>query len=248
MTPPPSLSPTDFSWTSGLERVRDILYERVQAQSWAGDRLVCIGSRLEGIPKQFFTEAEIAEFSKDDVELFDQITASRGVYPGMPDSERLDAHLTHRFVQVYHEDGKYRDYKDNRLRHEAFRWTKTSDEFKIAHEINYMQGWDFDIDVWMACNLNKKQYIRQDAVDAMNKKDGSPFAHSWAGLGHCCLGFVVGVLVCWPQEGDDEVERGPWAGDRVAIITVDKMKEIEGEWTDISEEATRLTWAIPYLQ
>ncbi|KAI0316417.1 hypothetical protein OF83DRAFT_254636 [Amylostereum chailletii] len=60
----------------GLERVRDILHERAQAQSWAGDRLVCIGTYLEDIPEQILPEAEFSEFSKSDTPLYFQISAS----------------------------------------------------------------------------------------------------------------------------------------------------------------------------
>ncbi|KAI0312483.1 hypothetical protein OF83DRAFT_644002 [Amylostereum chailletii] len=236
----------------GLERVRDMLYERFRCQSWAGDRLVCIGTRLEGIPKEVLTEAEFAEFSKGEEPFAYQVQASRFVALDTENSEaeeRMDAHMTCPFIEVDHDGALRRRFTDMSPRRKWLEWKMrriTEDEEKVLDTMGELRGWALRKGVWVACNLSKKQYVHQDAAKAINEKKGSPFGRGW--LGYCSLGFLTGVLVCWPQEGDDEVERGPWAGDRVAIMTFDKMKESEGEWVDISKEAIRKTWAMTCLR
>ncbi|KAI0321238.1 hypothetical protein OF83DRAFT_358188 [Amylostereum chailletii] len=108
------------------------------------------------------------------------------------------------------------------------------------------KGWALPQAVWVACNLDKKQFVHEDAVRSLNDKEEGPFRARGRHLRYIpdfTLGFIVGVLVCWSVE-DDSVQRGPWAGNRVALMPIEEMK---GEWEDISANALERTLEFPPL-
>ncbi|CDO70349.1 hypothetical protein BN946_scf184755.g3 [Trametes cinnabarina] len=82
----------------------------------------------------------------------------------------------------------------------------------------------------VVCNLTKGEYIRRDALKLVPEQ---------VTLAHALISQV-----CWsadyscalPVAGfEEKIERGPWAGDRFCITTVDRMPKLDaGEWVDVS--------------
>ncbi|KAM5542363.1 hypothetical protein V8D89_003822 [Ganoderma adspersum] len=91
------------------------------------------------------------------------------------------------------------------------------------------------------CNLSKGEYVREDALrTARGARLGVGRRIEW--------GHVLLTRICWSSSsesgmpGDGNVNerlcRGPWAGDRVCITSVDVLPELEGgrAWRDASAE------------
>lgn len=94
---------------------------------------------------------------------------------------------------------------------------------------------------WVLCNISKGLYVRVDAATGLGGEDstGTPFR---VGLDQVLLSQV-----CWSlddslamrseyeDEGGDifELHRGPWAGDRFEVTTMDRMKK-NIDWKDDS--------------
>ena len=116
-----------------------------------------------------------------------------------------------------------------------------------------MSGRDFELfsalygsDHWAAayppgpralCNLSKGEYVREDALPTARGGDMG-MRIEW--------GHVLLARICWssssksgmPKEGNERLCRGPWAGDRVCITSVDALPEAEEgrAWRDVSAE------------
>ena len=101
------------------------------------------------------------------------------------------------------------------------------------------------------CNLSKGQYMREDALsNAHGQHTGLGRRVEW--------GHVLLARICWSSSsesgmptGDGDINerlcRGPWAGDRICITSVDVLPEAEGRraWRDVSaevEEVLREVW------
>ncbi|TFK94882.1 hypothetical protein K466DRAFT_657400 [Polyporus arcularius HHB13444] len=92
------------------------------------------------------------------------------------------------------------------------------------------------------CNLSKTEYVRSDMLSKEDPSDG------WFELDSALLSRV-----CWCTEPEDfdlrcegeyrmRLMRGPWAGDRFCIVTLDMLEEVfDGkEGKDVSEETRAL--------
>ncbi|TBU41931.1 hypothetical protein BD309DRAFT_924491 [Dichomitus squalens] len=103
---------------------------------------------------------------------------------------------------------------------------------------------------WVLVNLSKLEYVRASALAELCGKpdDLQPFLPNCkVDLGHALL-----TRICWASEDSPfwfgsahippEVGRGPWAGDRFAINTMDrlgKQKEGQPQWKDVSDAIVR---------
>lgn len=87
---------------------------------------------------------------------------------------------------------------------------------------------------WVLCNLSKREYIRERAA-----RDDSGELIRWD------LGRVLLPRICWSSvpigiagNGSSPPRRGPWAGDRFEITTIERLQE-PNDWKDISEEVVQ---------
>ncbi|KAG8988825.1 hypothetical protein FRB94_000382 [Tulasnella sp. JGI-2019a] len=86
---------------------------------------------------------------------------------------------------------------------------------------------DEPLEAAVLCNLSKREYVRQQAVEA-----------------HGCAGFGAFLLsrICWSSDSsvsmayEGDIHRGIWAGDRFEITTIDALRGGETNWKDISDE------------
>ncbi|KAI0707287.1 hypothetical protein C8Q76DRAFT_818212 [Earliella scabrosa] len=104
---------------------------------------------------------------------------------------------------------------------------------------------------WVLCNHSKKQYVRASVIAQLSghPNDLQPFLlNCKVDLGHALL-----TRICWSSVDDvslnedrnpTKIHRGPWAGDRFSITTMDRsvLDPEEGgehQWTDVSHEVAR---------
>ncbi|KAG8997336.1 hypothetical protein FRB94_007691 [Tulasnella sp. JGI-2019a] len=75
------------------------------------------------------------------------------------------------------------------------------------------------------CNLSKREYVRQEAVE---------------GFGSVGLGTFLLSRICWSEDSSVSMEfrdicDGDWAGDRFEITTINALKDGADTWEDVSE-------------
>ncbi|KAI0636611.1 hypothetical protein C8Q77DRAFT_513537 [Trametes polyzona] len=99
---------------------------------------------------------------------------------------------------------------------------------------------------WALCNLTKREYVREDAAREVCRGLPPDVAGHRPSLWH----FVL-ACICWsydetsigmPLDEDDAraLTRGRWAGDKLAIVLIDRMDEELGKgpaWTDVDVTA-----------
>ncbi|KAI0362271.1 hypothetical protein OH77DRAFT_1416497, partial [Trametes cingulata] len=97
---------------------------------------------------------------------------------------------------------------------------------------------------WIICNWSKREYVRAQAIADLcgRPDDEQPFLPNCAAqLSHALL-----ARICWtdsdecmgiPSVFGFDLHRGPWAGDRFTITTMERLREDErDDWRDVSAE------------
>ncbi|KAJ7220804.1 hypothetical protein GGX14DRAFT_676062 [Mycena pura] len=92
-------------------------------------------------------------------------------------------------------------------------------------------------------NLSRQQYVRESALLALRDK----YKGTKVKMDEVTLGQVVHCRICLSSsaetnlryQGDIEVHRGVWAGDRFDIISAEWVEtpDVANSWTDVSKEA-----------
>ncbi|KAI0774714.1 hypothetical protein BD413DRAFT_303354 [Trametes elegans] len=104
-------------------------------------------------------------------------------------------------------------------------------------EVRYPTG------VRILCNLSKRVYIRQDTLGVGSGRTKASLAHALV------------VQICWSTERDiaasrlrgpegfaKKMARGPWAGDKVCITSMDRLASLSSgrEWEDVTSSVVPL--------
>ncbi|RPD74925.1 hypothetical protein L226DRAFT_68940 [Lentinus tigrinus ALCF2SS1-7] len=216
---------------------RDSLnYDRaVEAAPWYSCRIACIGdyATVDDLPDQIMNAAQRAQLKKlnekDSNEESDEESDGES-YAG------LYSYMIGRTV-LFH--GAFA------LPKEAQRHFSRGDQalYRAALSLSYPNR-----DDWALFNVTKEVYVRASALAELAGKpsDPQPFLPSCrVDLGHALL-----IRIAWSSDGslsmrtDIDIHRGPWAGDRFFISTMDKPPPcykaltMKG-WRDVSEEIVR---------
>ncbi|KAI1796843.1 hypothetical protein LXA43DRAFT_490204 [Ganoderma leucocontextum] len=95
---------------------------------------------------------------------------------------------------------------------------------------------------WVLLNLSKMEYVTASAMATLSKHPDD--VQPWLPYCRADLGHALLARICWASEdctglegNPTRVERGPWAGDRFCITTMDrvaKQKKGEPQWKDVS--------------
>ena len=91
------------------------------------------------------------------------------------------------------------------------------------------------------CNMSKGEYILEEKlVDLQNKRGRVTLAHAL--LSRICYSPIQSVSIACDVEYADRLAKGPWAGDRFRITTVNQLPVLKDgrEWKDVTEEANLL--------
>ncbi|KAI0690317.1 hypothetical protein BC835DRAFT_1528887 [Cytidiella melzeri] len=96
--------------------------------------------------------------------------------------------------------------------------------------------WESDCE-WVLCNLSKGEYVRQSVIQEIDQDERFPHNYD---LGHAMLSRI-----CWSSEAStsmrcqgklkEPLHRGCWAGDRLEVTPIGKIRS-DIEWDDVSEE------------
>lgn len=191
----------------GLQRVNQLL--TALASPWAGDRLICIGdyARNKDMPRNVLTRDEWEHLDEAKVTLFSHAFSAFRKPRG---NNLLTSNRTHTGLSPIEK----RQFRALLRRSKSCAW----DEDRIRN--------------WVLCNLTKREYVRQETVDAHKKAHGKA-----AGF----AGFLLS-RICWSSDPsvsmsyNGDIHRGVWAGDRFEITTIDLLREGEKEWKDVSHE------------
>lgn len=96
-------------------------------------------------------------------------------------------------------------------------------------------------EAWVLRNLTTKEYVRADAVALRPEYIRGP------DIKYLGFGEVVAMRISWTSDGDlgllmdgeEDVNRGSWAGHRFDITVLDEKEMVEDGWRDVSDETAR---------
>ena len=203
----------------------------------AGHRLICIGegaTALRDYPSGLLTAAEAEKLRtsagdsgrEDQASLYAHATAHWSRYsfrrPYSSSSLGCGIGMAGLADLIYRPSAVTRMSMEDYVRFQAL---TTASHFDQAAESQRQPQ--------VLCNLSKQEYA------CVERSDSSQVT----------LWHVLLACVCWtgPADGDDEqLYRGPWAGDRIAIRTLDLVEwAANGEmWKDVTREAMSLVNSI----
>ncbi|KAL6303074.1 hypothetical protein BKA93DRAFT_735690 [Sparassis latifolia] len=201
-------------WALFALGIRHIYALAAEAKAkWAGCRIICLGDyvRNDDLPPGFLTAAEEREMHECGVNLFN--------------------YATNHFRLVY-ELGWY-------IPRPKF-WYNVPPEMYTALIALAHGGYSSDPSAaWVLCSLTRHEYVRAEATAALspNRKPCGPLVDGAVGLGE-----VLVSLICWSYDPSTAIpyhgplHRGRWAGDRVEITTIGRLRDGVGAWRDVSEE------------
>ncbi|KAF8636835.1 hypothetical protein AX17_003227 [Amanita inopinata Kibby_2008] len=181
--------------------------------SWAGGRIVCIGDYAITYPKGMLTHRELEEI--EDMYL-DEDNSEEGYEDDDP------APTLYAFAEEW--------YSDQPM--------SLADPHSLDGESEYPER-----KVWHLRNLNRREYVRSDALGLMCPERASANSKVAPGLCHALL-----ACVCWSTEkerfgsrkdGEVEMGQGKWAGDRIEICLANAVNDEEEGWKDISPQVSR---------
>lgn len=244
----------------GLSRVIEL--QRALFASWAGRRVICLGNYAEDddYPPsiQGYVEQELRRMHDIDAESDGDIEPDsdgnnepNSDGDSEEDEDEDERPKFYELVQEHYETFKNGDESwyqpdDSRRTHML-----NSDEKKaylFLSEPKYPSP-----DQQILCNLSKGEYVRnqalQDSELTAEIDDEYYYDENWSSrlpmvsveLAHALLSRI-----CWSTYSDElDIHRGPWAGDKLEVTTMDKVTS-DVEWRDISEEVLdilREIWA-----
>ena len=100
---------------------------------------------------------------------------------------------------------------------------------------------------WVLLNLSKMQYVTASAMATLSQRPDD--VQPWLPYCRADLGHALLARICWSSEdctgldrNPTRIDRGPWAGDRFCITTLDRLakpKEGEAQWKDVSRAVVR---------
>ncbi|KAI0338553.1 hypothetical protein BDW22DRAFT_1362588 [Trametopsis cervina] len=234
-------------------RLLDVGYHEVQKlkqliyADCAGDRIAFLGDYTEDFPAsvEALAKGQLAEFQ-----------ASKNSQNNSSDSDEEEDAYQYRFYEVVEEIYRKvihdaREYE--MMNHDVF------DKLRVAEQGVYFELMEASYkssQPWVLCNISKGVYVRADAISELagENSNNTPFGYN----DHLQLDQALLSQISWSSDsslsmcyGDEELQaykpehanfklhRGPWAGDRFEVTTMDRMRK-NIEWKDVSAEIVAL--------
>jgi hypothetical protein len=116
-------------------------------------------------------------------------------------------------------------------------WRLSSEEYLVIRRIDKEEEGYYWEGGWVLMNLSKQQYVKSTVASSilplMDATDAG------------CFGQLILSRICWSTDdscamhSEGPLHRGPWAGDRFRIVTLDVFERRTSgeEWKDVSMEA-----------
>ena len=216
---------------------------------WAGSRIICLGGYTEDdseLPKGFLTDAELHKIATTEI-------------PVLGEPDEYEKCLSSYACELYRRGyGRGRSSADeyaywSDLRETREMWEKEGDaqgllEVNMYDALYLYSEPTYPKGVTVLCNLSKAEYVREDRLTVMEWERGG----RWT----CRFGLMNGLMarICWAtdpsmsmccgEEYEERLAKGPWAGDRFCITTVEEMPRLKigagKEWKDVTSEVDEL--------
>nr|VWO96909.1 Homocitrate synthase [Ganoderma boninense] len=90
------------------------------------------------------------------------------------------------------------------------------------------------------CNMSKGECVRETALVELQSRYPVTLAH--AALSRICYSQDPSMAMACSEKVEKQLVKGPWAGDRLRIMSADDMPPLHGgkEWKDVTEEVNRM--------
>ncbi len=223
---------------------------------WAGKRLICLGEWTQDsdLPQGLLTAFEQQELLTADV-------------PSVAEDLRLSGkkmdlvtYASETYLCKYGTIGRAMElrwtyWKIMRKKRAAIKDDPRSNrDLDMFHELYIYSKPTYPEGPLVLCNLSKAEYVREDRLRKME------WDEEWEGTYYALpLGLVHALIarICWSGAGvpplfrgelgiGEQLAKGPWAGDRFSITTLETMPQPKDakEWTDVTAEVDELLFRI----
>ena len=216
---------------------------------WAGSRILCIGLNTDDdskLPAGLLTDAEKHKIATTKIPAL-----------GVPDEcpGNLATHACELYSECYgrgwSRQGEWAYWRQLREVRETYREDGDVQTLRDLDMFNALYKYTkptYPTGVAVLCNLSKAEYVREDRLTVMEWQ-----CEKWTSR----LGLINGLMarICWAtdpsiamccgEEYEERLVKGPWAGDRFCITTVEEMGRLKivavgKEWTDVTAEVDEL--------
>ncbi|KAI0758170.1 hypothetical protein C8Q74DRAFT_1373202 [Fomes fomentarius] len=240
---------------SVLEVAKPHLLRKLEAiyAPWAGGRLIYLGQYTESdaaLPEGLLTDAELQQIATAEIPQLDYIE------PGKMTLSLYAVEIYEDRHTITHENKWYGAQHDHgtallELRKACKGCPRRLLELEMLetlHAFNSAPPRFREGGVPVLCNLSKAEYVREDRLSEM--KWWVDVKANWEAQ----LGLVHALLsrICWStddsismvcgKECKERLVKGPWAGDRFCIATLETMPNprVAKKWVDVTAEADEL--------
>ncbi|KAJ7510691.1 hypothetical protein B0H11DRAFT_2215439 [Mycena galericulata] len=243
-------------WNIGLRRMEWQVQALADENSWAGDRIICVGDYLKDgdVPDGLLTNEEIAELTHPTSETVERRDTDSNDEESAPDAPPVLASLCKlKCRYVRHTDAGLVLFKfiANILGDLAWFKDPFSQQYRaeidIFSQLCNENAWKSELTTkWKVLrNLSRHIYVTERALSEFKENT------TIAGIAPVWFGHLALIQICWSSDPSanmaDEIDisRGIWAGDRFDIITEDEfIDELQNSaepvtWTDVSEEVIK---------
>lgn len=225
----------------GLSRVIEL--QRVLFASWAGRRVICLGRYTEDddYPPsiQGYVKQELRRMQRIGADS-DNGSDSDGDCEEQEDERQFPSRELYYLVRAHYGEFGYghelRYQREDSDRYDAL----DPDEKKAYRSLGEPKYASADQEI--LCNLSKGEYVRNKALQELAAESDDEDKRRWIRkLSSVDLEHALLSRICWSTDPsismsyDKDLHRGPWAGDRLEVTTMDKLTN-DVEWKDISGE------------
>jgi hypothetical protein len=206
----------------GWERIRALAVQH--RAPWAGGRIICVGDYGTDLPEGVMSEEEQKEMYE---EAYDESEPEI-----QTQTEQTKPFNLYEISSTIFSNAESRSSMDYQRR-----WKLSREENLVIRRIDNKEEGYYWEGGWVLMNLSKQQYVKSTVA--------SSILPSMKATDAGCFGQLILSRICWSTDDscsmyyEGPLHRGPWAGDRFRIVTLDVFERRTSgeEWKDVSTEA-----------
>ncbi|KAJ7037707.1 hypothetical protein C8F04DRAFT_1180181 [Mycena alexandri] len=220
-------------WDVGAEHMNRRIAEIAAKHSWAGDRIICVGSFLrdDDLPEGWLTLAELIAFQRSPdpfspASRFSPQALFRYSCKETPRRSTFD--IRHEIYEHIMKPGEADTFVGKRrVPFEPLHELRNHDAYKRRHPSS----------IGILRNHSRRQYVRQSALRDLQ----DVYAGSQVRMAHANLGELIMIRICFSSNPSvstrwSDLHRGVWAGNRFDIIDERSEWFPDETWKDVTEE------------
>ncbi len=205
----------------GFPRLGEL--QRLTFAPWRGQRMICLGEYAgdDDYP------ASLQELVKDCIKDWPQDEIDQEPYKGL-------------FVSFVRENFKYAS-EEACENLDGYYWDHSTKRRGMQNVLRMLLKREYDYPgPLFLCNLSKREYVRASFLACLNEE----FRKKYKDVPLADFGHALLSRICWPSDStiamsyEGDLHRGPWAGDRFEVTTIDKIQG--AEWKDVSLEVVEV--------